>query len=112
VTGVKGIDDGGIDYDDLAPSWSQDGGLLAFYSKRDSNAEIYVVRPDGSGLRRVTTTVDIDERMPRWLDAGTIVSAITRSNAKGVALIDVNTGGYYESGADAARRVDTVDGYK
>jgi TolB protein len=50
---------------DFRPSWSPDGQWLAFSSDRDSkkpkfnfvtlhSAEIYLVRPDGSGLRRVT----------------------------------------------------------
>ena len=50
---------------DFRPSWSPDGQWIAFSSDRDStkpkftfvtlhSTEIYVVRPDGSGLRRVT----------------------------------------------------------
>jgi TolB protein len=50
---------------DFRPSWSPDGRWIAFSSDRDSrkqkftfvtlhSTEIYLVRPDGSGLRRVT----------------------------------------------------------
>lgn len=39
---------------DRYASWSPDGQWLAFNSTRDGNSEIYVVRADGTGLRRLT----------------------------------------------------------
>src|SRR5438105_3719267 len=39
---------------DLYPSWSPNGRLIAFSSKADGDAEIYVVGADGSGLRKLT----------------------------------------------------------
>lgn len=52
---------------DFRPAWSPDGHWLAFSSDRDSrqpkfsfitghSTELYVMRPDGSGLRRMTDT--------------------------------------------------------
>jgi TolB protein len=39
-----------------ALSWAPDGSLLAFSSDRAGTDEIYLVKPDGSGLRRLTDT--------------------------------------------------------
>jgi dipeptidyl aminopeptidase/acylaminoacyl peptidase len=36
-------------------SWSPDGAWIAFTSTRGGNSDIYVVRADGSGLRRITS---------------------------------------------------------
>jgi len=36
------------------PQWSPDGRWLAFHGGKGTNVQIYVVRPDGSGLRRLT----------------------------------------------------------
>jgi Tol biopolymer transport system component len=37
------------------PTWSPDGGLIAFASDRGGSFSIWVVRPDGSGLVRLVT---------------------------------------------------------
>jgi len=51
------------------PSWSADGGRLAFYSTRDGNREIYVMNPDGSGQTRLTDDPAFDY-LATWLTDG------------------------------------------
>lgn len=40
--------------DNRWPDWRFDGREIAFTSNRDGNEEIYVMRPDGSNVRRIT----------------------------------------------------------
>jgi Tol biopolymer transport system component len=51
---------GSVDsYDDVGPQWSADGRWIAFSRVRDARLdELYVMRPDGSGIRRVAKDVD------------------------------------------------------
>ena len=39
---------------DAGPTWSPDGSRIAFRSRRDGNAEIYVMGADGSDPTRLT----------------------------------------------------------
>ena len=38
------------------PVWSPDGSELAFWSDRDGNVELYVMKADGTGQRRLTNS--------------------------------------------------------
>jgi TolB protein len=60
---------------DEMPAWSPRGDLIAFYSNRDApssddlTGEIYVMEPDGSNVRRLTSTPD-GESFPQWSPDG------------------------------------------
>ena len=55
---------------DWHPSWSPDGGHIAFMSDRDGDFEIYVMGSDGSNPRRLTNSAGDDA----WSDESLVVS--------------------------------------
>src|SRR6266536_6623539 len=48
---------------------AQQETLIAFESRRDGPAQIYVMKPDGSGQRRVTNTTS-NNQVPIWSPDG------------------------------------------
>jgi len=48
------------------PSWSPDGRLIAFWSNREGRRQIYVMAPDGSGVRNISRQ-SWDEYDPLWI---------------------------------------------
>src|SRR5688572_22394463 len=62
-----------VNWKDGSPAWSPDGARIAFYSERDGNAEIYVMKADGSGVTRLTNT-SADEGYPAWSPDGRTIS--------------------------------------
>jgi Tol biopolymer transport system component len=51
----------------LNPSWSSDGTWIAFSLQRSDQAEIYMARPDGTGLRKVTGAPHVQGQRPDWV---------------------------------------------
>jgi TolB protein len=67
---IIGVDGSGLrqlttDSDNLGPDFSPDGQWITFGSFRDGNNEIYIIRPDGTDLIRLTQNPR-SEYQPRW----------------------------------------------
>jgi Tol biopolymer transport system component len=54
----RALADGG--HDDNFPAWSPDGDRIAFTSDRAGPFNLYVIRPDGTGLQRLTDAAGRD----------------------------------------------------
>jgi TolB protein len=52
-----------------APAWAPDGKTLAVTLSREGGSQIFLVNPDGSGVRRITTSTAIDTE-PRYSPDG------------------------------------------
>ena len=66
--GVEQLTENG--YPDGSPSWSPDGGRIAFeFSTVTAIAEIYVMNADGTGVERLTDN-DSEDDWPAWSPDG------------------------------------------
>jgi dipeptidyl aminopeptidase/acylaminoacyl peptidase len=75
----------GIGRSDTSPTWSPDGGTIAFISDRGSSRQVWTVRPHGGKLKQlVRLPVDVDNL--RWSPRGDQIafSAEVYTDAKGL----------------------------
>jgi len=86
--------------EDRSPAWSPDGRWIAFASNRPGNfnQELYLVRPNGSGLKRLTftsgsDTVLGDDGMPTWRPDGSgLVFVSNRDRNFELYALELKTG--------------------
>jgi len=125
VCGLFTIADGGgkftqvtRDQRDTAPAGH--GGRIAFMSNRDGNWEIYVVREDGTGLKRLTSNAS-DDGLPTWSPDGKTIAFVSNQggawavwvmNADGSSrreLFDIGGGGLKPSWTEMGLSYQWVD---
>ena len=71
----------------VAPDWSPRGDAIAFAARVDGAFRIGVIRPDGTGLRWLTTQGNAED--PSWAPDGRRLVAATD---EGLVVLDVTTG--------------------
>ncbi len=63
---------------DSTPAWSPDGSQIAFSSDRGKPSSIYVMNPDGTGVKQVTDGSGYDSS-PTWSPDGTQIAFVRNS---------------------------------
>ncbi len=77
--------------DDAMPSYSPDGRTIVFTSNRSGNSELWTMRPDGSGQRRLAARPRTDDWNARWSPDGTrlVFAAYSATNPNAAPRIVV-----------------------
>jgi Tol biopolymer transport system component len=84
---------------DADPAWSPDGSMIAFRRRgSNDNFDVYLMRSNGSGVRRVVTGPAVEEK-PAWSPDGRQLMIISNRDGSGepgntydVYLVDVDGG--------------------
>jgi Tol biopolymer transport system component len=90
---------------DANPAWSSDGRIIAFNSNRNTTGtdmDIWVVLPDGSGLRPVTTGPGIDVD-PSWSPDGRLAFTSDRAGNLDIWTVEADGSGATRLTDSAAR---------
>ena len=72
------------------PAWSPDGTRIAFSSYRTGSGDIYVMRPNGNAVRRLTRGGNVDHH-PVWSPDGKRIAFSRFGVAYGVFVVNVAT---------------------
>lgn len=81
--------------DEIRPHWSPDGEWVAFYSNEKSGSDkvfdLWVIKADGTGAKRLATDVYVDEHKgPAWSQDGSTVLYVKRDFEKKNPIMAVN----------------------
>lgn len=81
--------------DDLTPTWSPDGGRIAYSSPRDGNLDLYVRDLATGSDSNLTRTPGVDETFPEWSPDGRLIAFHARSGLlepRSIDLLELSTG--------------------
>jgi TolB protein len=88
-SGERAVTKGALDYN---PAWSPDGKWIAITSERDGSADLYRMRPDGTGIERLTDDPAYDDQAAWSPDGKQIVFVTTRAGGTAdLWILDVQT---------------------
>jgi len=77
--------------DNIQPSFSPDGTKIVFTSRRDGNAEIYIMDFDGSNQHRLTNSTNLTEDLPGFTpDGKKIIFSASNSWSEDLYLLNLD----------------------
>ena len=76
---------------DSDPSFSRDGAWIVFTSQRSDSADIYRVRPNGTGLERLTDDLAFDDQGAPSPEGQTLAFVSTRGGHANIWLLDMRS---------------------
>lgn len=75
------------------PAWSPNGSWVAFQSDKGGGLNIWLIRPDGSGLTQLTTGSAIDDQ-PAWSPDGTQIAFVfNRAGTRNIWVMNADGSG-------------------
>lgn len=86
------------------PALSPNGQLIVFASDFDGDFDLYLIQPDGTGGRALTTN-DTPERQPRWISDNLVVYAAYVNDKWDLFQVDIDTGAISQLTNDSAAEV-------
>ena len=100
--GVKAVSTGGSSFN---PKWSPDGNFLAFVSDKAGSFNLYICKPDGSGLKQLTSekgnVIEYD-----WSgDSQKIVYDNQQTGVSSIWIIEVESGSKQNLTGDKANNI-------
>jgi len=92
----------------VKPAWSPDGRWIAFINESGTRGDIYLVRPDGTDMRRLTDTDDVsrDGDLVWSPDGKQLAYSAYRTGNIEIYVLDVD--GALQGGAASAQLTDTL----
>lgn len=86
------------------PALSPNRQLIVFASDFDGDFDLYLIQPDGTGGRALTTN-DTPERQPRWISDNLVVYAAYVNDKWDLFQVDIDTGAISQLTNDSAAEV-------